>query len=130
MDIRRASDLCLPLERGESLRTGTLLGVCIAPTAVARISGGEAQNIPYHAGTQVQHLLKGLAQPETSVVIRRVPSEALCHPPRSCGDTFILSTSSKACDNLSHVYLRSNDRFCLYNFYLLVRTRFAPATAV
>ena len=49
MNIRHASDLCLPPKRGESLRTGTLLSVCIAPTAVARISGGEAQNIPYHA---------------------------------------------------------------------------------
>ncbi len=50
MDIRHASDLCLPLERGESLRMGTLIGVCIAPTAVIRISGSEAQNIPYHTG--------------------------------------------------------------------------------
>ncbi len=66
---------------------GTLVGVCIAPTAVTRISGGNAQNIPYHAGTPVKHLLKGFAQPETSVVIRRVPSEALGHLPHSCGDT-------------------------------------------
>lgn len=66
---------------------GTLIGVCIAPPAVTRISGGEAQNIPYHTGTQVKHLLKGFAQPETSVVIQRVLSEALGHRPRSCGDT-------------------------------------------
>ena len=66
---------------------GTLVGVCIAPTAVTRFSGGDAQNIPYHTGTPVKRLPKGLAQPETSVVIRRVPSEALVHLPHACGDT-------------------------------------------